>query len=276
MKYRLVLGLILAMIFTVACGPKAVETVTPPTDPTTTRITITHELEVLLDPVEAGNYLLNPKPLEQGDYVSGRTVIIDILPKEGWKVSEWVGPVHDVSGKTEQVTMDSHKTVIIRMERSRAEAGSPGSGQAAGRPVFIKSIDALFEYNDGGRGSAVFFVEIRDDSGSPVAGASVSGVLETSSGVKSASAVTGADGRAKITEPWGGDSGITFDVTVITGAGLLYTPSLNAVAQSASPAWASFHIASYRSWVGPRQPPSQSGNGVFNQKCPIRIIGRWF
>ena len=45
----------------------------PPTD-TPTPITITHELEIILDPVDAAIVLLNPKPIEGGRYVHSRTV----------------------------------------------------------------------------------------------------------------------------------------------------------------------------------------------------------
>ena len=90
MKYRMVLGLILAMVFVVACG----------TDPTPTSPIITHELDVVVDPAEAGDFLLNPKPLDRGDYVDGRTVVIDALPKAGGEVAEWIGPVHDELGDT--------------------------------------------------------------------------------------------------------------------------------------------------------------------------------
>ena len=45
----------------------------PPTD-TPTPITITHELEIILDPVDAAIVLLNPKPIEGRRYVHSRTV----------------------------------------------------------------------------------------------------------------------------------------------------------------------------------------------------------
>ena len=45
----------------------------PPTD-TPTPITITHELEIILDPVDAAIVLLNPKPIEEWRYVHSRTV----------------------------------------------------------------------------------------------------------------------------------------------------------------------------------------------------------
>ena len=63
-----------------------------PTD-TPTPITITHELEIILDPVDAAIVLLNPKPIEGGLYVHSRTVTIDVVPKKGWEVEQWAGPV---------------------------------------------------------------------------------------------------------------------------------------------------------------------------------------
>jgi len=72
---------------TVAPTPIPLSTDTP------TPKTITHELEIILDPVDAAIVLLNPKPIEGGRYVNNRTVTIDVVPKKGWEVEQWASPV---------------------------------------------------------------------------------------------------------------------------------------------------------------------------------------
>ena len=84
----------------------------------------THELEIIADPREAADFLLNPKPNPEGAYDAGTTVTIDVLPKTGWKIGEWVGPVYAVAGKTAKVNVDASQTVIVRFERQAAEASA--------------------------------------------------------------------------------------------------------------------------------------------------------
>ena len=68
-------------------------------------------------PPEAADVLLNPTPIEGGRYVRGRTVAIDILPKKGWQVDRWAGPVYDEVGVSAKIDMNSSHTVIVRLVR---------------------------------------------------------------------------------------------------------------------------------------------------------------
>ena len=47
----------------------------------------------------------------------GRTVTIDILPKKGWQVDRWAGPVYDEVGVSAKIGMNSSHTVIVRLVR---------------------------------------------------------------------------------------------------------------------------------------------------------------
>ncbi len=47
----------------------------------------------------------------------GRTVAIDILPKKGWQVDRWAGPVYDEVGVSAKIDMNSSHTVIVRLVR---------------------------------------------------------------------------------------------------------------------------------------------------------------
>ena len=84
-------------------------------DPRPTLGIITHVLEVIADPSDAADVLLNPTPIDGGRYVHGRTVIIDVLPKKGWQVDEWAGPVYEEVGVSAKIDMNSSQTVIIRL-----------------------------------------------------------------------------------------------------------------------------------------------------------------
>jgi hypothetical protein len=46
--------------------------------------TIEYELEIIADPREAADFLVNPRPNPQGRYPAGTTVTVDVLPKTGW------------------------------------------------------------------------------------------------------------------------------------------------------------------------------------------------
>ncbi len=113
---RLIVSLmIIASLAGVACA--VAPTPVPPPAPTPTPITITHELKIIADPSEAADVLLNPTPIEGGRYVRGRTVTIDILPKQGWQVDRWAGPVYDEVGVSAKIDMNSSHTVIVRLVR---------------------------------------------------------------------------------------------------------------------------------------------------------------
>ena len=91
--------------------------VSPPPLPTATPVPfLARQLDVKIDPKEAASYLLNPSPLGKGGYSLGMIVTIDILPKQGWQVEEWVGPVFNIDGTTAQIQMDSSQTVAVRLK----------------------------------------------------------------------------------------------------------------------------------------------------------------
>ena len=77
---------------------------------------LARQLDVKIDPKEAATFLLNPSPLGKGGYSQGMVVTIDILPKRGWQVDEWVGPVFNIDGKTAKIQMDSSQTVAVRLK----------------------------------------------------------------------------------------------------------------------------------------------------------------
>lgn len=232
MAKRFSLVIFLMALLAVACGSQSTATPIPPPTPTFAPPAITHELQVRVDPREAAQVLLNPLPLEQSRYLSGRTVTIDVLPNPGWRVTDWAGPVHDVAGETAKTTMNSSQTIIVRLTREGGTAGGAGQVPSSGRPIFIGGIEALGEAVGSEDSNAVFLVSIVDGTGDPVAGAEFTGQIVTPSGNRTTGGTTGADGVGKVVVPVSADGQFKFEVTDITGTGLSYQPALNNVVQA--------------------------------------------
>jgi len=68
--------------------------------------------------------------------VRGRTVSIDILPKKGWQVDQWAGPVYDEVGVSAKIDMNSSHTVIVRLVRVIAVPPT-AAPSAAVRPTAV-------------------------------------------------------------------------------------------------------------------------------------------
>ena len=84
----------------------AVGCASPVSSPTATPLPyLAFQLDVKIEPREAATFLLNPTPLGKGGYSQGMLVTIDILPKQGWHVDKWVGPVFNIDGTTAQIDM---------------------------------------------------------------------------------------------------------------------------------------------------------------------------
>jgi len=75
-------------------------------------------IDMRIDPKNAAEFILNPTPLGQDGYPLGMVVTIEVLPKEGWRVDDWAGPVFDVAGNVAKITMGSSHTVVARMKRT--------------------------------------------------------------------------------------------------------------------------------------------------------------
>mgnify|MGYP000486398315 CR=1 FL=1 len=114
-RFKSVIAL-LALALAMGCvAPAPLPTATPV--PAATPVPfLARQLDVKIDPKEAATYLLNPSPLGKGGYSPGMVVTIDILPKQGWQVEEWVGPVFNIDGKTAKIQMDSSQTVAVRLK----------------------------------------------------------------------------------------------------------------------------------------------------------------
>ena len=81
------LAVILTLGLVAACGDDATPTPAPTNTPMPTSTpTISYELEVVVEPQEAADFILNPKPDSQGAFTAGTTITIDVLPNEGWQI----------------------------------------------------------------------------------------------------------------------------------------------------------------------------------------------
>ena len=97
-------------------------------------------------PKEAATILLNPSPLGKGGYSHGMAVTIDILPKQGWQVDKWVGPVYNIDGTTAQIKMDSSLEVAVRLNPTTPTSTTPTTvPTATPRPTAKTSADSYFD-----------------------------------------------------------------------------------------------------------------------------------
>ena len=76
------------------------------------------QLDVRIDPKDSATFKVIPSPSGTGSYSQGTVVTIYMLPKKGWQVAEWVGPVFNIYDNRAKIQMDSSRTVAIRMKRA--------------------------------------------------------------------------------------------------------------------------------------------------------------
>ena len=76
-----------------------------------------YELELIADPREAADFVVNPKANSRGAFIAGTAVTIDVLRKPGWEIQQWVGPVYAIAGDVAKLNMDQDQTVVVRMVR---------------------------------------------------------------------------------------------------------------------------------------------------------------
>ena len=74
-----------------------------------------YQLELIAEPRQAADFVVNPKANARGAYLAGTAVTIDVLRRPGWAIEQWVGPVYAVSGDIAKVDMDQDQTVVVRM-----------------------------------------------------------------------------------------------------------------------------------------------------------------
>ena len=87
----------------------------------------THTLDVVAVPAEAADFRLDPELSPLGAYTAGITVTIDALPRAGWRILEWDGPVYDKSEKSAKIDMDSDVSVLVRFLREEVSTLVPTS-----------------------------------------------------------------------------------------------------------------------------------------------------
>ena len=125
MKLLTVVPLTLLAAFALACSPSATSTpaptITPEPQITPQPDILSHVLEVKASPEDAAEFLFNPKAIGQELFVHGRTVTIDVLPREGWQIDRWVGPVFEVVGESAKITMNSSQTVVVKLVQASAQ-----------------------------------------------------------------------------------------------------------------------------------------------------------
>ena len=104
-RCKRMVAFLVAIVFAaaLACTSDAPPATLAPTPPQAT-----YELEIVVEPIEAAGYILNPRPDSQGAYTAGTTVTIDVLPKAGWQIDKWAGPAYDVGGGASRHGLQPH------------------------------------------------------------------------------------------------------------------------------------------------------------------------
>ena len=88
-------------------------------NPTATKVPfLAPVLDMRIDRKNTAWFILNPTTLGKGGYPRGLVATIDIMPKKGWQVDEWSGPVFEIEGRTAKIKMDSGKSVGVSMKRT--------------------------------------------------------------------------------------------------------------------------------------------------------------
>ena len=117
-RFKIVMVLLTLALAMGCVSPAPLPTATP--EPFVAR-----KLDVKIDPKDAATFVLNPSPLGKGGYSQGMVVTIDILPKQGWQVDRWVGPVFNIDGMTAQIEMDSSQPVAVRLKLTTPPTATP-------------------------------------------------------------------------------------------------------------------------------------------------------
>jgi len=86
---------------------------------------IAFALDLKIEPREAATFLLNPSPIGKAGYSQGMTVTIDILPKQGWQLDKWVGPVINIDETTSQIEMNSSQSVAVLLKSTTPPTPMP-------------------------------------------------------------------------------------------------------------------------------------------------------
>ena len=113
---------------------------------------LARQLDVKINPKESAVIQLNPSPLSNGGYSQGKVVTIDILPKQGWQIDKWVGPVYNIGGTTAQIKMDYSQAVAVRLKPTTRPTPTPTTvpttspnPTATPRPTAKTSADSFFD-----------------------------------------------------------------------------------------------------------------------------------
>ncbi len=104
--------MILMTVFIAGCLVQDVEYIDEPV--------ITTSLSVQAYPAGSGEFILNPTPLGQSQYVKDMVVRIDAIASPGWEFVEWVGPVYGPKGSSAYVVMEVSQTVLGIFEEPEA------------------------------------------------------------------------------------------------------------------------------------------------------------
>ena len=182
------LFLLAAAAFAIACGTSPTPTAAPQ-----------YTLEVLVEPPQGGELLLDPQPGREGTYLADTTVSIEILLQAGWAVKRWVGPVYEIEGGGAKVDVTADQRVVVHLTRIQtapvptpvsptpADAAEPNEPADTPEPpveahlVYLQAVTATYfqpSSTEPGLFTLILSVVVSDSVGELVSGSTIYGTLE--------------------------------------------------------------------------------------------------
>lgn len=118
-------------------------------------------LSIVVEPITAADYILSPAAEGTGHYPEGTVVTIDILPRVGWLVERWDGPVFNLTqdNTSADIKMSSSKRVFIHLKESNlsiSESDKTYATQKAKANVLESENSSDIASNGGDKASVVY------------------------------------------------------------------------------------------------------------------------
>ena len=117
LKTLLLATMLCLLAMALGCSSTAVPQQADTTIPTSEKQRPLARLSLIIEPPEAAVPLFNPTPLSDDNvsFIFGEVVTINLIPKEGWEIIEWIGPVESRGRNQGQITMTSSQSIGVKL-----------------------------------------------------------------------------------------------------------------------------------------------------------------
>ena len=117
LKTLLLTAMLSLLTMALGCSSTAVPQQADTTAPTSEKQRPLARLSLIIEPPEVAVPLFNPTPLSDDNlsFIFGEVVTINLIPKEGWEIIEWIGPVESTGRNQGQITMTSSQSIGVKL-----------------------------------------------------------------------------------------------------------------------------------------------------------------